>query len=129
MKILLDTHAFLWFIEDSPKLSTEARSAIEDGFNEPLLSVASLWEMAIKVSVGRLDLKKPFETFVPDQLELNGFDQLAISFQHIAVVAKLPFHHRDPFDRLLLAQAIAEGLAVVTTDRIFGEYLPTALVV
>lgn len=122
MKILLDTHAFLWFIEDSPKLSTEARSAIEDGFNEPLLSVASLWEMAIKVSVGRLDLKKPFETFVPDQLELNGFDQLAISFQHIAVVAKLPFHHRDPFDRLLVAQALVEGIPLVSADDLLDAY-------
>ncbi len=122
MKILLDTHAFLWFIEDSPKLSIEARSAIEDGFNEPLLSVASLWEMAIKVSIGKLDLKKPFETFVPDQLELNGFDQLAISFQHIAAVAKLPFHHRDPFDRLLVAQALVEGIPLISADDLLDAY-------
>ena len=122
MKILLDTHAFLWFIEDSPKLSTEARSAIEDGFNEPLISVASLWEMAIKVSIGKLDLKKPFETFVPDQIELNGFDQLAISFQHIAAVAKLPFHHRDPFDRLLVAQALVEGIPLVSADDLLDAY-------
>jgi PIN domain nuclease of toxin-antitoxin system len=122
VKILLDTHAFLWFIEDSPKLSTEARSVIEDGFNEPVLSVASLWEMAIKVSIGKLDLKKPFETFVPDQLELNGFDQLAISFDHIAAVAKLPFHHRDPFDRLLVAQALVEGIPLVSADDLLDAY-------
>ncbi len=122
MKILLDTHAFLWFIEDSPKLSTEARSVIEDGFNEPLLSVASLWEMAIKLSIGKLDLKKPFETFVPDQLELNGFDQLAISFDHIAAVATLPFHHRDPFDRLLVAQALVEGIPLVSADGLLDAY-------
>jgi PIN domain nuclease of toxin-antitoxin system len=127
VKILLDTHAFLWFIEDSPKLSTAARSVIEDGFNEPLLSVASLWEMAIKVSIGKLDLKKPFETFVPDQMDLNGFDQLAISFPHIAAVAKLPFHHRDPFDRLLVAQALVEGMPVVSADDLLDAYGVTRL--
>ena len=127
MRILLDTHTFLWFIDDSPKLSTEARSIIEDGLNEPLLSVASLWEMAIKVSIGKLDLKKPFETFVPDQLELNGFDQLEIGFHHIASVAKLPFHHRDPFDRLLVAQALTEGIPLVSADGLLDAYGVTRL--
>jgi PIN domain nuclease of toxin-antitoxin system len=122
VRILLDTHAFLWFIDDSPKLSAEARSAIEDGFNEPLLSAASLWEMAIKVSIGKLDLKKPFETFLPDQLELNGIDQLAINFRHIATVSKLPFHHRDPFDRILVAQALVEGIPLVSADGLFDAY-------
>lgn len=122
MKLLLDTHTFLWFINDSPKLSTTARVLIEDAFNEPLVSVASLWEMAIKLSIGKLDLKKPFETFVPDQLELNGFDQLAIDFHHIAAVAGLPFHHRDPFDRLLVAQALAEGIPLVSADELLDAY-------
>ena len=122
MKVLLDTHAFLWFIEDSPKLSAAARSVIEDGLNTPLLSVASLWEMAIKISLGKLVLTEPFETMVPEQLDLNGIDQLGIDFEHVTRVSKLPFHHRDPFDRLLVAQALVEELPIVSADSSLDAY-------
>lgn len=122
MRLLLDTHAFLWFIEDSPKLSSLARAMIEDAVNAPLLSVASLWEMAIKTSIGKLVLARPFETLVPDQLEINGIDQLAIDFRHVALVVELPFHHRDPFDRLLVAQALMEGLPIVSADSSLDAY-------
>jgi len=122
MKVLLDTHAFLWFIEDSPKLSASARSVIEDGLNAPLLSVASLWEMAIKISLGKLTLTEPFETMVPEQLDLNGIDQLGIEFEHVTQVSKLPFHHRDPFDRLLVAQALVEELLIISADGALDAY-------
>ena len=122
MNVLLDTHAFLWFIEDSPKLSAEARSVIEDGSNAPLLNVVSLWEMAIKISLGKLVLTEPFETMVPEQLDRNGIDQLGIDFEHVTQVSKLPFHHRDPFDRLLVAQALVEELPIVSADGSLDAY-------
>src|SRR5262245_57878951 len=105
MNLLLDTHSFLWFVTGSLNLSRQARTLIEDPANQPLLSVASLWEMAIKIGLGRLTVEPPFETFISRQLELNGFDLLPIQLRHVAAVITLPFHHRDPFDRLLIAQA------------------------
>ncbi|MBV9387184.1 MAG: type II toxin-antitoxin system VapC family toxin [Chroococcidiopsidaceae cyanobacterium CP_BM_ER_R8_30] len=101
MKLLLDTHSFLWFIDGNFKLSINARMLIEDVSNQSMLSVASLWEMAIKVSIGKLSLDQPFETLIPREMSLNSIGLLEISFSHTAVVATLPFHHRDPFDRLL----------------------------
>lgn len=105
MRLLLDTHTFLWFLADDPQLSPAARRLIEDGTNEILLSMASLWEIAIKVSLGKLTLGGAFATFIPDQLTLNAFGLLPIELAHVTAVAALPFHHRDPFDRLLIAQA------------------------
>jgi PIN domain nuclease of toxin-antitoxin system len=95
---------------------------IEDTFNQPFLSVASLWEMAIKVSLGKLELGQPFESLIPHQLKLNGIDLIEIKIQHTAVVSKLPFHHRDPFDRLLVAQATVEQMPIVSTDTTFDAY-------
>jgi len=105
VNLLLDTHAFLWFIAGSAKLSAPARDLIEDSANQPLLSAASLWEMAIKLSLGRLHLGLPFEELIPQQMRLNGIQFLGIEVAHVMPVATLPFHHRDPFDRLLIAQA------------------------
>lgn len=107
MKLLLDTHAFLWFIGGDERLSPAARALIEDGTNDVFLSVASLWEMAIKISLGRLQLAQPFEIFIPNQLSLNHIELLGVTISHVARVAVLPFYHRDPFDRLLVAQAQA----------------------
>lgn len=122
MKLLLDTHAFLWFIMGSPNLSADARALIEDAANENLFSVAGLWEIAIKVSIGKLSLASPFDVLIPRQLGLNGIELLNISTDHAAVVATLPFHHRDPFDRLLIAQAMVEGVPIVSVDTAFDAY-------
>lgn len=122
MNILLDTHAFLWFIAGSDELSDKAREHIEDENNRVFLSAASLWEMAIKVSLGKLTLSEPFETLIPEQLALNGVEILGITVAHTTQVANLPFHHRDPFDRLIIAQALEEQLPVISVDGAFDEY-------
>jgi PIN domain nuclease of toxin-antitoxin system len=122
MRLLLDTHAFLWFIMGSPNLSARARALIEDTANESFLSVAGLWEMAIKVSLGKLTLSDPLDVLVPQQLGLNGIELLGIQVAHAAAVSTLPFHHRDPFDRLLIAQAIVEAMPVVSADAAFDAY-------
>lgn len=100
MEMLLDTHVFLWFIMGSPNLTAEARSLIEDEKNRKFISIASLWEIAIKSSIGKLTLSSPFDKLIPQQLSLNGFELLPIEIAHLAAVVTLPFHHRDPFDRL-----------------------------
>jgi PIN domain nuclease of toxin-antitoxin system len=127
MRLLLDTHSFLWFISGNPQISSSARMLIEDVSNQPFLSVASLWEMAIKMSLGKLSLGQPFETLIPQQLSLNGIALLGITISHTAVVARLPFHHRDPFDRLLVAQALTEQMSIVSGDTAFDAYAVTRL--
>jgi PIN domain nuclease of toxin-antitoxin system len=122
MKLLLDTHIFLWFIMGSPHLSAGDRALIEDERNRKFISVASLWEIAIKSSIGKLSLSAPFDQLIPQQLSLNGFELLPIEIPHLATVATLPFHHRDPFDRLLIAQAMAEKIPVVSSDSAFDSY-------
>ena len=127
MRLLLDTHSFLWFVSGNPQISSSARMLIEDVSNQPFLSVASLWEMAIKMSLGKLSLGQPFETLIPQQLSLNGIALLGITISHTAVVARLPFHHRDPFDRLLVAQAMTEQMSIVSGDTAFDAYAVTRL--
>ena len=122
MKLLLDTHAFLWWVAASGELSRKAKSAIGSARNECFVSVAGGWEIAIKVSLGKLRIDGAPDRFLPEQLAANGFQPLPIDLQHAARVATLPLHHRDPFDRLLVAQALAEELAVVTADPIFARY-------
>ena len=122
MKLLLDTHIFLWFIIGSPNLSTPARELIEDVANEKFVSAASLWEIAIKSSLGKLSLSAPFAELIPQQLSLNGFELLHIEIDHAAIVATLPFHHRDPFDRLLIAQSMVEKMPIVSVDAMFDAY-------
>jgi len=122
VKLLLDTHAFLWWVGDTRGLSRKARSAIGSGRNECFVSVASGWEIAVKVSLGNLRIESSLDRFLPEQLAANGFQPLAIDLKHTARVATLPFHHRDPFDRLLAAQALEEELAMVTADPVFAKY-------
>ena len=122
MRVLLDTHAFLWWVQDAGVLSKRARAVIAEPENECFLSLASCWEIAIKLSLGNLKLSAPIERFIPEQLMINGFRQLDIGFRHIARVASLAFHHRDPFDRLLAAQALEDGLTVVSADTVFRRY-------
>ena len=122
MKLLLDTHAFLWWVGASRELSRKARSAVGSGRNECFVSMASAWEIAIKVSLGSLHVEGALDRFLPEQLAANGFQPLPVDLKHAARVAALPFHHRDPFDRLLVAQALEEELAVVTADPVFARY-------
>jgi PIN domain nuclease of toxin-antitoxin system len=122
VRLLLDTHAFLWFIAGSTQLGSGARAAIEDPSSERLLSAASIWETAIKISIGKLTVGSPFETFVVDQMRANGIELLGILPKHCAIVVSLPFHHRDPFDRLLIAQALVEQVPIVSADASFDAY-------
>ena len=122
MNLVLDTHAFLWFIDGNAKLSQRARELIEDPRNAKVVSVASLWEVGLKVSLGRLNLAQPFEELIPRQMELNGFGLLPVRIPHIAKVISLPFHHRDPFDRMIAAQCVADDLSVVSLDSVFDKY-------
>jgi len=127
VKLLLDTHALIWFLNDHSSLSPRAKSVIEHPETESFVSIASLWEIAIKMNLGKLDLGAPFETLFPAQLELNGFIQLPVNIEHLYVLERLPSHHRDPFDRLLIAQAQVEGLTLVSCDPHFYAYGSTLL--
>ncbi|MAS36853.1 MAG: PIN domain nuclease [Anaerolineaceae bacterium] len=122
MIYLLDTHTFLWFINDDSALSNHARSLIEAPDHTILLSIASLWEMAIKVSLNKLEMPSPFETFVTGQLDLNNIVLLSIQAEHTGLVATLPFHHRDPFDRMIIAQALLTKTPVIGKDENFDLY-------
>jgi PIN domain nuclease of toxin-antitoxin system len=122
MRILLDTHSFLWFITANPKLSSRSCAMVEDLENEVFLSIASLWEIAIKAALGKLELAKPFAELFPAQVILNQIELLAIDVGHLTTLTELPLRHRDPFDRLLISQAMTENLSVITKDSAFHEY-------
>jgi PIN domain nuclease of toxin-antitoxin system len=121
MRLLLDTQAFLWFVSGDARLTGRARRAMEDDNAEMILSAASVWEIAIKVGLGRLTLPASVEEYIAEKVE-GGFRVLSIDWTHAAGVERLPRHHRDPFDRLLITQALAENLPVVTNDAVFGSY-------
>ncbi|MCC5607939.1 type II toxin-antitoxin system VapC family toxin [Nostoc sp. CHAB 5834] len=122
MRLLLDTHTFIWYVTDNSRLSNQVVELINDENNEILLSIASLWEIAIKHNLGKLSLNQPFEIFITQQLNLNDFRLLDIKISHITVVATLPLHHRDPFDRILIAQALVENIPLLSADKIFDAY-------
>lgn len=122
MKLLLDTHAFLWFITDDPQLSAVARGLIADPDNEILVSPASYWEIAIKVRIGKYTLSAPYETLIAQGIDGNGFKILPIEPRHTAILTTMPFHHRDPFDRLLVAQSEIEQVPVVSVDAVLDAY-------
>jgi PIN domain nuclease of toxin-antitoxin system len=121
-RVLLDTHSFLWFVTEDPKLSAVAQRVIAEGGNEPILSVACVWEIAIKVSIGRLPIPAPLDSFIPEQLRINRISLLPIELKHLFEVTRIPLHHRDPFDRMIIAQAIVEGLPVLSADPAFDKY-------
>ncbi len=127
MNLLLDTHVFLWFLDDNPQLLPNAKALIEDPANRKLVSVATCWEIAIKVGLKKLDLGEPATTFLPREIAANHFDLLEIALAHATLVESLPLHHKDPFDRLLVAQAVIEKLPLVSADAIFGQYGVTRL--
>lgn len=122
MRLLIDTHALIWFCEGNAILSQTARAAMLDESNERFISHATSWEMAIKFSLRKLDLKIDYETFFPGVLEANGFQLLPSCYDHYQALINLPFHHRDPFDRLLIAQAQVEKLTLITCDPEFATY-------
>ena len=122
MRLLLDTHIFIWLIEGDPNLSQTARQAIEDENNTLHLSIVSLWEITIKTSLGKLELAIPLEQIVINFILPSGIEILPIHLPHLLLLQTLPFHHRDPFDRLLISQAKSETLTLVSEDRMFEQY-------
>jgi PIN domain nuclease of toxin-antitoxin system len=127
MNLLLDTHTMLWFFWDDPLLSTSAKALIEDPANRKLVSIASCWEIAIKVSTGKLTLGEPSRTYLQREITRNLFELLPITLEHATEVETLPYHHRDPFDRVIIAQAILEKLPIVSVDTAFDPYPITRL--
>lgn len=122
MNILLDTHAFLWLINGDEKLSSNARQAIEKIDARRFISIASLWEMTIKSSIGKLTIPLPVDVFYKEYIVDNDISVLPITAKHLDIVHDLPFHHKDPFDRLIIAQALTENLTVVSCDTHFSSY-------
>jgi PIN domain nuclease of toxin-antitoxin system len=127
VRILIDTHVWLWALSADQRLGREAREAIEDPANEVLFSVASAWEIGIKAAKGKLDLPAPAEVFVPQAIATSPTNILEITLRHVLRSAALPPHHNDPFDRLLVAQAQIEQLPVLTADRSFDPYEITVI--
>jgi PIN domain nuclease of toxin-antitoxin system len=122
VRAILDTHAFLWWVLDVPRLSTDARSILEDGANDLLFSTASAYELTIKAQSGRLTLPEPADSYVPSRLHANAFQPIAIELAHALRAGMLPAIHRDPFDRMLVAQAQIEGLPILTADPAISRY-------
>jgi PIN domain nuclease of toxin-antitoxin system len=120
--VLLDTHAPLWFLSDDPQLSPAAKKSIEDPGNRKLVSVASCWEIAIKAGLGKLKLGESAATLLAREIPGNSLELLSISLPHATAVESLPRHHKDPFDRLLVVQAIAEGTPLVSHDANLDSY-------
>ena len=122
MRLLLDTHAFLWFAAGDERLSPRARRRIEDPAHDKFLSVASIWEAAIKTSLGKLRLSISLEAVIDEGAVRNGIALLDVRRDHAAAVEHLPFHHRDPFDRLLVCQAIIEKMEIISADADLDPY-------
>jgi PIN domain nuclease of toxin-antitoxin system len=123
LKVLIDTHVFLWWASDRGALvSAPARDVLSDGATEVLFSMASAWEIAIKVGGGRMVLPEIVERYVPDRLRHHGFDLMSIDLPHVFRAGRLPLIHGDPFDRLLVAQAQVEGLPLLTADPLIARY-------
>jgi PIN domain nuclease of toxin-antitoxin system len=127
VKLLLDTHAFLWAITDDPKLSEKARRMFTSNDNELLLSVASVWEILVKVQIGKLPLPKPAADYLRQQLTKNAVVILPIQLRHALRLEQLPPHHRDPFDRILIAQSLEEELPILTADPLMKNYSATIM--
>lgn len=127
MRILLDTHIFLWFISGDTRLSTDVRDSIRDTDNEVYLSVVSVWESIIKYQLGKLSLPATPETYLPKQRDLHQIASLALDENSVAQLGKLPLLHRDPFDRILVCQALQNGLAIATVDGEVRAYLVSVI--
>ena len=122
MDLLFDTHSFIWWADEPARLSHGALRAFEDENSRLFLSDVSIWEMQIKVQLGKIKLRLPIKELIDSQQRDNQVEILSITTEHILELDNLPFHHKDPFDRLLIAQSIAEDFTIVTTDAEFGDY-------
>jgi PIN domain nuclease of toxin-antitoxin system len=127
MNYLIDTHTFLWFVSGSTDLSQKAKATIESNDNSIFISIASLWEISIKTALGKLQINGKYETVLTDIVE-NNMTILPINFQHTVIQHNLPFHHRDPFDRIIIAQAFVEKMALVGNDKVFDSYFQNTLI-
>lgn len=127
MRALLDTHTFLWWVTDAPQLSDTAKAAIADPGNLLFLSSASVWEIVIKVGTGKLLLPEEPGTYIPSRMASNRFESLPIQVSHVLQVAKLPDLHRDPFDRVLVAQSQVEQMPILTIDALIRQYPVTTI--
>lgn len=121
MNQILDTHTLIWFLNGDDRLSLKARLSIENNQGNNFVSIASIWEISIKLSLGKFNFNKGFKSFL-ELIENNGFDIIPFTFQHALIISSLEFKHRDPFDRLIIAQAIAENCTVVTKDKEIEKY-------
>jgi PIN domain nuclease of toxin-antitoxin system len=122
VKILADTHCFLWFVNNDPQLSTSARNLIVDPANDILLSLASVWEISVKVGINKLTLAQPVQLFIRDQTKRNNIKLLNIGLSDVLFVSNLPRHHGDPFDRLLIAQSLRRSMPIISIDAKFDAY-------
>ncbi len=122
MKLLLDTHAFLWFVKDNPRLSNHLKDLIEDENNAIYLSHASLWEMSIKYNLGKLRFDTSYELFVESEIIQTNIKLLNFKLEHFKLNATLPLHHKDPFDRLIIVQSMVEEIPIITVDPAFEKY-------
>jgi PIN domain nuclease of toxin-antitoxin system len=127
MRILLDTHIFLWWDNQPDQLSPQAKALCQDPTNDLVLSVASVWEMQIKQQLGKLSLRLPLNKLIEEQRQSNGLEILPVSLPHALALEVLPMHHRDPFDRMLIAQAMAENMGLLSADPMFKQYDVTLL--
>ncbi len=121
MNYLLDTHTLIWFLNGDKNLSLKARKAIESTASANFVSIVSLWEIAIKISLDRLELKSSFEK-IEEQILGNGFEMLPLTFKDTLILSSLPFHHNDPFDRVLIAQGMNNKLTIISKDQHFDKY-------
>ena len=121
MRILVDTQAFIWFVEDDNQLPEKIKIELEDIDNSIVISIASLWEMTIKLSLGKLNLGCLIEEMI-DKVYQNGFEILPILPDHIIKLSKLDYFHRDPFDRIIISQGLSENMVIVSSDKVFDEY-------
>jgi PIN domain nuclease of toxin-antitoxin system len=123
LKVLIDTHVFLWYVTNNKQLRDNHKIMINERENLVYLSQASIWEMAIKYSLGKLTFDSPFREFIESQIQINDFQILSLNLLHFERVAQLPFQHRDPFDRMIIAQAITENVPVISYDQVFDSYV------
>ncbi|MBD1937868.1 type II toxin-antitoxin system VapC family toxin [Microcoleus sp. FACHB-68] len=127
MRVVLDTHTFLWWVTDAPQLSNTVRGIIADSDNTILFSAASAWEIVIKVRTGKLILPEEPESYIPSRLAANQFESLPIQMNHVLQVAKLPGYHKDPFDRILIAQSQIEKIPILTIDNLITQYAVSSI--
>jgi PIN domain nuclease of toxin-antitoxin system len=121
MRILIDTQAFIWFVENDKLLPPQIKKVLEDSDNTIIISIASLWEMTIKITLDKLHLGCDIETMI-DKIHRNGFEILPILPEHIIKLSTLEYLHRDPFDRIIISQGLSENITIVSSDKVFDEY-------